>query len=166
MRKISLTVYGEPAAQGRPRFSMAGGYAKAYDPAKSRGYKDYVRLAAATEMRGQKPLEGPLALCIRVYRATPKSMSRKKAGLAETGELRPTTKPDLDNYVKGIKDALKGICWKDDGQVVAYMQPFGKYYSARPRIEVDIMPMQAKEKPLGGTQNARKENGHTLFPDA
>lgn len=135
---IKLVIYGDPVAQGRPRFSTAGGFARAYDPAKSRDYKDYIRLAAAEQMRGIPPLEGALALSVRVYRPMPKAFSRKKAAEAEQGALQPTTKPDLDNYVKGIKDALKNICWRDDGQIVAYREPFGKFYSATPRVEVDV----------------------------
>ena len=135
---INLTVYSEPVAQGRVRFSTQGGFVRAYDPAKSRDYKDYIRLAAAQQMQGKAALEGALSLSLRVYRSIPKSMSKKKSELAESGEIRPTTKPDVDNYVKGIKDALKSICWKDDSQIVAYHEPFGKYYSATPRIELEI----------------------------
>ena len=136
---ISLIIYGECVAQGRPRFSTRGGFARAYDPAKSKDYKDYIRLAAVEHMRGSPPLTGALALSVRVYRSIPKSMSKIKATRAEAGEIRPITKPDLDNYEKGIKDALKSICWKDDSQIVAHKEPFGKYYSATPRIEVDVM---------------------------
>lgn len=135
---ISLVIYGEPVAQGRPKFSTAGGFVRAYDPAKSRNYKEYIKLAAAEQMTDKTPLPGALALRLRVYRPIPKSMSKKKAALAEAGILRPITKPDMDNYIKGIKDALKGICWLDDSQIVAYKEPFGKYYSNKPRIEVEI----------------------------
>lgn len=132
---IQFTVYGEPVAQGRPKFSTAGGFPKAYDPAKSRHYKDYVRLAA-TEHAPAVPLEGPLGMVLTVYRSTPKSFSKRKAALAEDGKLTPTTKPDVDNYLKGVKDALKGVIWRDDSQVVEVYAR--KRYSARPRIEVKI----------------------------
>jgi len=137
---MTLTIYGECVPQGRPKFTTIGGHARAYDPAKSRDYKDYIRLAAAGQMQGKEPLEGALALSIRVYRSMPSTMqkSKKKSALAEAGAIRPITKPDLDNYVKGIKDALKSICWKDDSQIVNYVAPFGKYYSLTPRIEVEI----------------------------
>ena len=137
---MTLTIYGECVPQGRPKFTTIGGHARAYDPAKSRDYKDYIRLAAAEQMRGIKPLDGALALSVRVYRSMPSTLqkSKKKSALAESGAIRPTTKPDLDNYVKGIKDALKSICWKDDSQIVAYKEPFGKYYSLTPRIEVEV----------------------------
>lgn len=132
---IHFTVYGEPVAQGRPKFSTAGGFVKAYDPAKSRNYKDYVRLAAA-EHAPASLLEGPIGMMLTIYRSMPKSFSKRKAAAAEAGELRPTTKPDVDNYLKGVKDALKGVIWKDDSQVVeVFVQ---KRYSSRPRIEVKI----------------------------
>ncbi len=135
---IELVIYGEPVAQGRPKFSTAGGFPRAYDPAKSSSYKDYLRLAAAEQMTGQKPLEGALALCVKIFRPIPKSFSRKKVIQAEQGLIRPITKPDLDNYIKCVKDALKDICWRDDSQVVSYMETTGKYYSEIPRVEVFI----------------------------
>ncbi|MCZ1265386.1 RusA family crossover junction endodeoxyribonuclease [Paenibacillus tundrae] len=98
-------------------------------------YKDYVRLAAA-EHAPSALLEGPLGMMLTVYRSIPKSFSKKKAALAEVGEIRPVSKPDVDNYLKGVKDALKGIVWKDDSQVVEVFAQ--KRYSSRPRIEVKI----------------------------
>lgn len=132
---IRFTVYGEPVAQGRPRASTKGGFVRMYDPKKSKDYKDYVRLAAA-EHAPAALLEGPLGMVLTVYRSTPKSFSKKKAELAEVGEIRPVSKPDVDNYLKGVKDALKGVIWKDDSQVVEVFAQ--KRYSARPRIEVKI----------------------------
>ncbi|OMD02745.1 RusA family crossover junction endodeoxyribonuclease, partial [Paenibacillus odorifer] len=59
---------------------------------------------------------------------------------ADRGDILPVTKPDADNYLKGVKDALKGIIWKDDSQVVdAFVR---KRYSAQPRIEVKIKQLQ------------------------
>lgn len=134
---IQFTVYGEPVAQGRPRASTAGGFVKLYDPAKSRDYKDYVRLAAS-EHAPSALLEGPIGMMVTVYRSMPKYLSKypNKAAAAERGEILPTTKPDTDNYLKGVKDALKGVIWKDDSQVVEVFAR--KRYSARPRIEVKI----------------------------
>jgi Holliday junction resolvase RusA-like endonuclease len=136
---IQFTVYGEPVAQGRPKFSTVGGFPRAYDPAKSRDYKDYVRLAASKHAPAAL-LEGPLGIAVTAFRSTPKSFSQKKAAAAERGDILPVTKPDADNYLKGVKDALKGIIWKDDSQVVdAFVR---KRYSARPRIEVKIKQLQ------------------------
>jgi Holliday junction resolvase RusA-like endonuclease len=139
MKMIQFTVYGTPVAQGRPRFSSQGGFTRAYDPKKSKDFKKYVKLVAA-ENRPKKLLEGPVQLFIRVYKPTLKNFSKKKLAAAESGELRPLTKPDVDNYVKGIKDACNQILWKDDSQVVELLA--SKWYSEKPRIEIMVVPIE------------------------
>ena len=57
-----------------------------------------------------------------------------KGPLAESGALRPITKPDADNFAKVI-DALNGIVWPDDNQVVELTVE--KFYSTRPRLEMN-----------------------------
>lgn len=143
---IHLVIPGEPVAQGRPRISTQGGHVRAYDPAKSRDYKQYIRMAATQQVGTTPPLEGALALGMCVYRAIPKSFSKRRREAAERGEVRPITKPDLDNYVKAAKDALKGIVWQDDSQIVAYVEPFGKFYSERPRIEITVTQIEGGTK--------------------
>lgn len=133
---IEFTVYGEPVAQGRPRFTTRGGKTRAYDPGKSSDYKDYVSLAA-TQHAPETLLEGPLYLEVNVFRPIPKSFSKKKAAEAENGLVLPVTKPDIDNYAKGIKDALKGILWVDDSQVTDTL--LKKRYSSKPRIEIKVV---------------------------
>ncbi len=142
---IQFTVYGEPVAQGRPRATTIAGRARLYDPAKSRNYKEYVKMAAA-EHAPSALLEGPLLLNVTVYRSIPKSFSKKKTAQAEAGELRPTSKPDVDNYVKGIKDALNKVIWKDDSQVVSVM--VAKFYSQKPRIEVKVQALEEQVQQL------------------
>jgi len=56
--------------------------------------------------------------------------------LAVDGVLRPTTKPDIDNLVKGIKDSLSKVLWYDDSQVTELVAR--KLYSDNPRAEVTI----------------------------
>lgn len=137
-RIIDLYIVGEPAAQGRPRFSTAGGFARAYDPLKSRDAKGYVRIAAVGQMKGLAPFCGPVGLSLRVYRSMPKSFSKKKQEAAERGDIRPLVKPDISNYLKLVEDALNGVVWQDDSHIVNYIEPFGKFYSATPRIELTV----------------------------
>jgi Holliday junction resolvase RusA-like endonuclease len=136
---IQFTVYGEPVAQGRPRFSTQRGFTKAYDPAKSKDFKHYVKLVAL-EHRPQQLLSGPIMMDVKIYKSTLKSFSKNKTALAEEGEIRPVTKPDVDNYVKGVKDALKSVIWKDDSQVVDLH--ISKWYSENPRIEIKIKELK------------------------
>ncbi|WP_153905122.1 RusA family crossover junction endodeoxyribonuclease, partial [Acinetobacter baumannii] len=91
-------------------------------------------------------LEGPLLLKIGIYRSIPKSFSKKKTVQAEAREIRPTSKPDVDNYVKGIKDALNKVIWKDDSQIVSIVAE--KFYSQKPRIEVKVQAMEEQVQQL------------------
>jgi Holliday junction resolvase RusA-like endonuclease len=137
---IHLIIQGEPVAQGRPRAGKIQrgrnrGQTILYDPEKSKDYKLYLKFAAS-QQAPEKPLEGPLQLVVHIYRSIPTSFSKKKQAAAEAGEIRPTTKPDADNYLKGVSDALNKIIWKDDSQIVS--ATVEKWYSQQPRTEVIV----------------------------
>jgi len=134
--QIELIVYGNPVAQGRPRFSQQGGFVKAYDPIQSKSYKQLIRLELQPLLSDPdfKPIDKACCLNLKVFRAMPKSFSKKKREEASLGYVRPTTKPDTDNYVKGVLDALNGTVLKDDSVVCEIFAR--KFYSERPRIEV------------------------------
>lgn len=136
--QIELIVYGNPVAQGRPRFSRQGGFVKAYDPIQSKSYKQLIRLELQPLLSDPdfKPIDRDCRLSLTVYRAIPKSFSKKKWQEALSGKIRPTTKPDTDNYVKGVLDALNGVILKDDSIVCELTAQ--KLYSDKPRIEVVI----------------------------
>jgi Holliday junction resolvase RusA-like endonuclease len=136
---IAFTVYGESVAQGRPRATLQGGHIRMYDPKKSSDFKHYLRLAAA-EYAPERLLNEALSVTVQVYKPTPKSFSKKKAQLAEEGKIRPITKPDADNYVKGVKDALKNVIWKDDSLAVDMI--VRKWYSERPRVEILVETLE------------------------
>lgn len=136
MREYKTVVLGDPVAQGRPRFSRQGGFVKAYDPTKSRDYKQYIRLVAS-EDAPEAPVTGAVLLSVRIYRAIPKSMPRYKREAALAGKLRPTTRPDVSNVLKGVEDALKDLWYVDDSQIVGY-GAVGKWYDKQPRIEITM----------------------------
>jgi Holliday junction resolvase RusA-like endonuclease len=95
----------------------------------------------ATEAYKGPPLEGQVSFRLVVYRLPPQSWSKTKIALALAGRLRPTTKPDLTNTIKGIEDALKGLTWRDDAQIVHI--ELDKFYSDEPRAEVEIDEISA-----------------------
>lgn len=132
---IEIIVPGEPVAQGRPRFTTQHGFARAYDPKRSRDYKNYV-MQMASQVEINQVFTGPVEMTVNVYRQIPKSWTKKKQRQAEEGIVRPTLKPDVDNYVKAIKDALNGIAYVDDSQVVALF--VSKHYSFEPRVYIRI----------------------------
>lgn len=134
--KYTAVVPGEPVAQGRPRFSVRDNHVRAHDPKKNVNYKVYIRLMAARS-GPETPVEVPVRLGLRIYRGIPKSWSKKKRERADAGAIRPVTKPDISNILKGVEDALNGLWYHDDSQIVEYGE-MGKWYSARPRIEITM----------------------------
>jgi len=110
---ISFTVPGRLKGKGRPKFSTRGGFARAYTPAETANAEAMVRSLAAVAMRGIALLEGPCALHVHIWLQPPASWPKKKRAMASF----VTGKPDCDNVVKLIGDALNGIVWRDDSQV-------------------------------------------------
>ena len=137
---IFFEIPGDAQAQGRPRAGKTKrGKVVMYDPKESRDYKSYVRLIAS-QHRPKSPLEGQLEVFIKIYRRMPKSITKKRRQAVIEGIHRPITKPDLTNIAKGIEDALNGIIYKDDSQIVDLH--ISKYYSDRPRVEVQIKELE------------------------
>ena len=63
----------------------------------------------------------------------PSSFPKWKKGACELITVEKITKPDLtDNLMKGLIDALTGICWEDDSQITRVHSH--KYYSMTPQI--------------------------------
>jgi Holliday junction resolvase RusA-like endonuclease len=137
---VSIVVAGPPVPKGRPRLSTFNGHARAFTPTKTRRYEDLIRLEAARVMDGKPQLDGALKVGIRAFMPMPQALAKHKTKgpSAEAGVIRPLTKPDVDNFAKVI-DALNGIVWRDDNQVVALTVE--KFYSARPRLELTAVEL-------------------------
>ncbi|MBS5782200.1 MAG: RusA family crossover junction endodeoxyribonuclease [Faecalispora jeddahensis] len=73
------------------------------------------------------------------------SRSKSKRVKAEmlSGMLRPAKKPDRDNIVKIICDALNELAYKDDAKIVTTQ--IAKYYAEASRTFVKIMEMHCTE---------------------
>lgn len=136
MSEITFTVPGNPVGKGRPRVGRVGGFARLYTPEKTASYESLVKLAGHQAMAGRELILGAVAVRLDVCCPIPASWSGKKREQAARDEIRPTTKPDLDNVTKAIFDGLNGIVWKDDVQVVSAMVE--KFYSHSPRVVVTV----------------------------
>jgi len=140
---VEFTIPGEPVAQGRPRAGKTR-YGKTimYDPQNSRDYKQFVGLVARQHAPKTK-LEGALSVRMKIYRQIPKSTTKKNRALFLAGIKRPVVKPDIDNFTKGVLDALNNIIYHDDSQVVDLNA--SKYYSDKPRVEIEIREIDIYE---------------------
>lgn len=132
MGEVKIVIQGTPIAKKRPRFARHGRYVKTYDEQvdEKRTYKAIIR----SQCKEKK--EGPVALDCIFFVPIPKSFSKKKKEEALSGVLKPTKKPDVDNYIKFILDCMNGICWHDDAQVVEIKAR--KVYSEEPRTEITV----------------------------
>lgn len=142
MQELKFEIPGSPIGQGRPKFSTINGHAVAYDPEKSRNYKAYVKLLATQAMKEQgfTMIDGPCCLDILACFEVPKSKSKKFREAALNGLERPTKKPDIDNIVKALQDALNGLAYKDDSSIV--FLSVAKCYSEVPRVEVILREIE------------------------
>ena len=134
---LTVTVPGAPQPKGRPRFARVGGFVKTYTPSKTRAYETIVALEGKVAMKGRLPLEGALRVAIEAYMPIPKSTSKKDLALMAEGKIHHTKKPDVDNIGKLCGDALNGICWVDDSQIVQLT--IAKMYSNNPRLIINIL---------------------------
>lgn len=131
---IAFEIPGEPKGKARPRVTKKG---FAYTPKGTVNYETWVKECFVISDNPNKLLEGDLIATIIVYYPLLKSMSNKVKEKATKGEIRPSKKPDCDNIAKIILDALNGLAYTDDKQIVDLH--ISKYYSERPRTEVIIM---------------------------
>lgn len=81
------------------------------------GYRFKSDVAAIATISRSGYFEGEVRVSANVYRA-------RKSG-------------DLDNRLKAVLDALTGVCWKDDDQVVE-IHAYRYDDKSNPRVEVQI----------------------------
>lgn len=119
--RIEFVVPAVPVAQPRQRHRVvhAGGraFAQNYTPARDpvNSFKAAVQLAASQAYCGA-PLEGPLRMSAVFVFPRPKSMHWKTRPMPRVWH---TSRPDRDNLIKSVQDALNGILWRDDSQICA-----------------------------------------------
>ena len=130
MMKVSFTIEGEPVGKGRPRH----GKYKTYTPAKTKSVEN--NIAYFYKVNVGYYFEGYVKLNLNLYYSIAKSDSKKKKLMKLNNELRPNKKPDIDNVVKLVADALNEVAYKDDTQIIEL--ECRKFYSDIPRIEITI----------------------------
>jgi Holliday junction resolvase RusA-like endonuclease len=137
---VSFFVPGQPVGKGRPRAARRGRHIQLYTPEKTASYESLVATAAHGAMRGAAPIKGACHVEMDIRLLVPMSWSAKKRNQALEGLVFPTKKPDMDNVLKAVFDAINGIVWEDDVQAV-YVQAV-KRYSAIPGVSVNVKSVE------------------------
>jgi Holliday junction resolvase RusA-like endonuclease len=130
---IKITVPGNPMGKQRPRVMRSG---FTYTPKKTVNYETQIRERFAASFPNHTPISEAVRMELKIFMYIPKSTSQKKLTQMINREIRPTKKPDIDNIVKVVADALNGIAYADDKQIVSLVVE--KYYSVRPRVEIGV----------------------------
>ena len=129
-----FTVPGEPRGKGRPRFTRTG---HTYTDSETRAYENKI-VACYRKAHGANrfPDTAFISATITAYLPIPKSATKAQRAGMEAMEILPSRKPDADNIVKAVLDALNGIAYKDDSRVQKIK--CAKYYGADPRLDITL----------------------------
>ena len=101
-----------PAQNGKRRFKNA----------RYTEFKDELRFFALNAMGKREPLKGAVRIRVQFYRRKPKKLTSRMWG-------------DVDNHLKSVLDALNGICYEDDSQVV---EVTGRKCHGEPRVLIEL----------------------------
>ena len=137
MTEIYFVIDGPVIPKGRPRFSRIGGHVKAFTPKRTLDYEKKVKESYLSEYPTGIAFESePLSMILNIYMAVPKSVSKKKRDHMIVYEYPTKHNGDLDNLLKSVADALNGVAYTDDCQIVHVT--VNKFWSEEAKAEVTI----------------------------
>jgi Holliday junction resolvase RusA-like endonuclease len=140
---IRFTIPGPPIPWRTPKVVKRANsaYPIAIKDERLRSYQNLAALAAAETMAGRDPFDRrvPLELWLTVVLPVPASWSKKRRAMALNGQLWPTVRPDLSNYLDAVLDGCNNVVWEDDSQLVR-MHPY-KLYGLGIGVTVECRPL-------------------------
>ena len=131
---FEFEVIGDIKGKARPRVNTYT--CKAYTPENTKDYEMLIKQYFKLKYPRFVPLENRVAVKIIAQFKIPKTVTKKDKALIEEGLLSPTKKPDIDNIVKIILDALNKMAFKDDNQITKL--EIEKIYGQEEKIIVKI----------------------------
>lgn len=153
--KISFVVRGAPQGKGRPRFTRSG---HAYTPKKTVEYENRIVASYLEKYKKLLPFQSSDEIVIQITAVfePPASASQVRKERMLQGEF-PTKKPDIDNICKAFMDAMNGVVYPDDKQVVAVVMK--KVYGEHAHVRVDLESIE------GGHRHGTIQNDINEFLD-
>ena len=130
--EVVFEVPGEPRGKGRPRFSKTG---PTYTDSETRAYENKIVVYYRKQLRAFRwPESAFISVEVTAFYPIPKSATKAATAAMREGKILPSRKPDIDNVMKVVLDALNGVAYKDDSRVVRVEAQ--KVYSDIPRLEI------------------------------
>ena len=115
---VTFKLDADPVGKQRARYARRGNFVQTYTPDKTRNYEALLKEAAIEAMGSSEPLETPVSLYLYIRVPIPKSFSKKKVQDCLNGLEQPMKKPDSSNVLKSVEDAMNGVVYKDDCQII------------------------------------------------
>lgn len=117
---IDMTIDIKPLPQPRPRFARRGNFVTTYDTPKIKTYKKHIEIVVRNEMASKniRATERPLIINLIFTFAPPKSYPKYKVKEVMSGKIKYTKNVDVDNLAKAVMDAINGVAYQDDRQVI------------------------------------------------
>lgn len=128
-----ITILGLPKGKERARTVRNGNKTVSYTPTQTKEYEQLVQWCykiAKGEWFGNKPIKATITAHFKISQSSSRKNREQKLQLA----ILPCVKPDVDNIAKIILDALNGIAYEDDKQVVSLT--VDKIYGEEPKVKV------------------------------
>lgn len=132
--KYEFEVPGTIKGKGRPRVNSCTGMV--YTPTTTKDYEYLVEQYFLLKYPKFKTLEGRLVVNITVIFNIPKSTKKCEVEKMLQNEISPTKKPDIDNIVKIILDAMNKFAFKDDTQITKLSVE--KKYGEEEKVYIEI----------------------------
>lgn len=113
--KYEFEVPGAIKGKGRPRVNSYTGIV--YTPTTTKDYESLVEQYFLLKYPRFKTLEGRVSVDIKAIFNIPKTTKKQDREKMLENAISPTKKPDIDNIVKIILDAMNKFAFKDDTQI-------------------------------------------------
>ena len=110
---IEPVPFPRPSSNGKRRFN----------PPRYTEFKNQLGIFAKQAMKGQAPFSGDISIVCEFWKKRPKNPASVKYG-------------DLDNLIKAVLDALQGICFVNDSQVIQIFYASKNY--GEPEINIEL----------------------------
>jgi Holliday junction resolvase RusA-like endonuclease len=145
---ISFTVYGHPEPQGSTKAFIPKGWTRPIitsDNKKLKPWRQEISRAALDAMAKEReglaePFAREVPVCVRLdfFLARPASLPKRCTW--------PVKKPDSDKLCRGVLDALTGVVFVDDSQVVQLIA--AKWYGQPERVTISVATAKGAEAEL------------------
>jgi hypothetical protein len=134
--EVNLQIHGNPVGKGRPKFSSKNG--RVYTPKQTVLAEREIRQAWREEGEPRLP-DVALEMRVDLYVQRPQGHFKKNGELSTEGNRHPVPKnkkPDVDNALKLVMDALNSRAYKDDVQVAKVI--LVRHWGEWPKTEISI----------------------------